>query len=79
MLATLYIGLAENEAARRELERVLALAPNHAAAHYTLAVLLRDELGHHGQADEHFREYLRLDPHGRHAEEAGSSLLQRVP
>ena len=78
MLATLYLGLAENEAARRELERVLGIAPDHAYAHYTLAVLLRDELGQAGAADEHFRAYLRLDPQGRHAEAAGNSLLQRV-
>jgi Tfp pilus assembly protein PilF len=79
MLATLYIGLAENDAARRELERVLRLAPEHAEAHYALALLLRDELGHPSEADRHFREYLRLQPHGDHADEAGSSLLSRVP
>jgi tetratricopeptide (TPR) repeat protein len=79
MLATLYVGLAEADAARRELERVLRQEPDYAAAHYTLAVVLRDDLGHLGEADLHFREYLRLEPRGTHAEEAEGALLQRVP
>ena len=78
MLATLHVGLGQPETARRELERVLRAAPDHAAAHYMLALVLRD-LGHPGVADEHFRAYLRLDPHGRHAESAESALLSRVP
>jgi tetratricopeptide (TPR) repeat protein len=79
MLATLYVGLAEADAARREFERVLREEPNHAAAHYMLALVLRDDLGHLGEADLHFREYLRLEPRGTHAEDAESALLQRVP
>lgn len=79
MLATLYVGLAEAGAARRELERVLREEPNHADAHYTLALVLRDDLGHLGEADRHFREYLRLDPRGAHAAEAQGALLQRLP
>lgn len=79
MLATLYVGLAEADSARRELERVLREAPDHAAAHYMLALVLRDDLGHLGEADLHFREYLRLEPRGNHAEEAESALLRRLP
>ncbi|HMJ11654.1 MAG TPA: tetratricopeptide repeat protein, partial [Polyangiaceae bacterium] len=45
MLATLYVGLEEAEAARRELERVLRAEPEHADAHYMLAIVLRDDLG----------------------------------
>lgn len=79
MLATLHVGLAEADAARREFERVLREEPNHAAAHYMLALVLRDDLGHLGEADRHFREYLRLEPRGTHAEDAESALLRRVP
>jgi hypothetical protein len=32
-----------------------------------------------GKADEHFRQYLQLDPRGEHAEEATGSLLRSVP
>ena len=29
--------------------------------------------------DRHFREYLRIEPNGDHAEEARASLLKKVP
>jgi len=77
--ATLLKALGDVAKARQELERVLDTDPNFADAHYTIAVLLRDELGSHLDADRHFREYLRLAPRGQHAEEAGESLLQAMP
>jgi tetratricopeptide (TPR) repeat protein len=79
MLATLELGLGELEAARGELENVLRTAPSHAEAHYTLAVLLRDELGQPREADAHFREYLKLAPRGSHTREAADSLLRGMP
>jgi hypothetical protein len=30
-------------------------------------------------ADKHFREYLRIEPNGKHVEEAKGSLLHKVP
>ncbi|RYZ05483.1 MAG: tetratricopeptide repeat protein [Myxococcales bacterium] len=77
--ASLLMALGEVAQARQELERVLATRPEHADAHYTLAVLLRDDLGNRLEADTHFRDYLRLSPGGVHAEEAGESLLEAVP
>jgi tetratricopeptide (TPR) repeat protein len=77
--ATLLAALGEVPAAREELEKVLAARPEHADAHYSLAVLLRDDLGNRLEADSHFRDYLRLSPRGAHAEEAGESLLEAVP
>lgn len=77
--ATLLAGLGEIAAAREELEKVLSAQPEHADAHYSLAVLLRDDLGNHLEADAHFRDYLRIAPRGIHAEEAGQSLLELVP
>ena len=77
--ATLLVAIGDVAHARDELERVLSARPEYADAHYTLAVLLRDELGNHTQADRHFKEYLRLAPSGMHAEEAGESLLQVLP
>ena len=40
---------------------------------------VRDQLKSAELADHHFRNYLRLDPRGQHAEEATGSLLTRVP
>lgn len=50
-----------------------------AQAHYLLGVVARDTENDVVEADRHFREYLRLEPNGSHAEEAKSSLLKRVP
>jgi tetratricopeptide (TPR) repeat protein len=77
--ATLLAATGDIARARSELERVLQTAPGHADAHYAIAVLLRDDLGNHFQADAHFREYLRLAPQGAHAEEAAGSLLEQMP
>lgn len=77
--ATLLVALGEVARAREDLEKVLAARPEHADAHYALAVLLRDDLGNHLEADAHFRHYLRLSPRGAHADEAGESLLEAVP
>ena len=79
VVASLYVGLGEVEGARVQLERVIEQDPRHADAHYALAVLFRDQAKSYGKADEHFREYLRLDPRGQHAEEAAGSLLRSVP
>jgi Tfp pilus assembly protein PilF len=79
VVATLYVGLGENDRAKKQLERVLEQDPEHAEAHYALAVLFRDQLGSFGRADQHFRQYLKLDPRGEHAEEAAGSLLRSVP
>lgn len=77
--ATLLSALGDVAQAREELEKVLNVSPDHADAHYSLAVLLRDDLGNRLEADQHFRSYLRLAPRGAHAEEAGESLLEAMP
>jgi len=77
--ASLLSALGDVAHAREELDKVLAAQPNYADAHYSIAILLRDELGNHLEADRHFREYLRLAPSGRHAEEADQSLLEAMP
>lgn len=52
--------------------------PLYAQAHYLLGVIARDTDTDVVKADHHFREYLRIEPNGSHAEEAKSSLLTRV-
>jgi tetratricopeptide (TPR) repeat protein len=77
--ATLLSALGDVARAREALEKVLAVSPAHADAHYSLAILLRDELGNRLDADRHFRSYLELLPRGSHAEEARQSLLEAMP
>ena len=79
VLATLYLAISDNVAARVQFERVLKVKPEEADAHFALAVLMRDSQEDIVSADHHFREYLRLKPGGAHAEEAQSSLLKSVP
>jgi tetratricopeptide (TPR) repeat protein len=78
VLASFYATIGDTNTARTELERVVRDKPDHAPAHFALAVILRDEQGDLVQADAHFREYLRLDPRGQHVEEARGSLLKLV-
>jgi tetratricopeptide (TPR) repeat protein len=79
VVASFYSSIGDVSSARAELERVVKDQPEHAAAQFALAVLLRDEQGDRVQADLHFREYLRLDPQGVHGDEARGSLLKLVP
>lgn len=50
-----------------------------AQAHYLLAVVARDNDNDVVGADRHFREYLKIEPNGEHAEEARAALLKKVP
>lgn len=79
VLGTLYAAVGEAVQAKSELGRVLAAKPNAANAHFALAVVMRDHDNDLVAADRHFREYLRLEPRGQHAEEARASLLKEVP
>jgi tetratricopeptide (TPR) repeat protein len=79
LVATLYSAIDQPERARKHLERVVAQNPANAEAHFALAVLLRDRDRDWVGADHHFRQYLRLEPSGSHAEEARGSLLKSVP
>ncbi len=79
MVATLYTALDEPKQARAELEKVVDAKPNEAQAHYLLAVVARDSEHDIVEADRHFREYLRIEPNGAHADEAKASLLKRLP
>ncbi len=79
LVGTLYAAIDEPDLAKEHLERVVTEMPNHAEAHFALAVVLRDGEYDLVGADRHFREYLRLEPHGKHADEARGSLLKEVP
>jgi Tfp pilus assembly protein PilF len=75
LLASLEAATGYANAAEGNLEAILASDPANADAHYALAELYQNDLGRPARADEHFREYLRLNPGGPHAEEARGSLL----
>jgi Tfp pilus assembly protein PilF len=79
VLGTLEAGVGEVKAAKGDLEEVCSEQPDRPEAHYALAVLLRDAHTDLSSMDRHFREYLRLDPQGAHADEARAALLKAVP
>lgn len=79
VLASLEAAVGNHDRARAEYEKVLAHESSNAEVHYALGVMLRDALARFAQADQHFREYLRLRPSGDHAEEARAALLEVVP
>lgn len=79
IIASFYRAVGQQARARSYYELALEDEPNDPTAHYLLAVLLRDEFRDHVNADKHFREYLRLEPEGPHAQEARGSLLKVVP
>jgi tetratricopeptide (TPR) repeat protein len=92
MVGALYAAINEGKQAREQLEHVVkadtasakssdeVVSPKiQAQAHYLLGVVARDSESDAVEADRHFREYLRIEPNGSHADEAKSSLLKRVP
>lgn len=78
VLGTLYQGIGDARSARAQLEVVVGKSPEQPDPHYALAILLRDDAGDLVAADDQFREYLRLAPHGTHADEARASLMRAV-
>lgn len=76
VIASLYHSIGETQNARRELEEVMRTKPDHADAHFAMAVIYRDDEQDVAQADVHFREYLRIAPTGEHALEARASLMR---
>ncbi len=79
VVGTLYVAIGETKDAKSNLETVVTARPDDARAHYALAILARDSENDVLGADRHFREYLRIEPNGAHAEEARASLLKRMP
>jgi tetratricopeptide (TPR) repeat protein len=95
MAGALYAAINEGKQARAQLERAVKEMPPEeggtspeiergrerlqAQAQYLLAVVARDSENDVVEADRHFREYLRIEPHGSHEEEARAALLKRLP
>lgn len=79
IVGTLYVAIGETKDAKNALDMVVTAQPDDSKAHYALAVMARDNESDVVAADRHFREYLRIEPNGAHAEEARASLLKRMP
>lgn len=77
VIGTLYLGLGRVDDAQRELERVVAQAPNAAMPHFHLGMLLYENRGDREAARPFLARYLELDPEGRHVAEARSVLTSR--
>lgn len=74
LVATIEVGLGDDDDARRELEALLRDTPEHGDARFLLGLL---ELEHdQTAATEHLREYLRREPSGRHAADVRVRLLE---
>jgi len=78
VVGALYVSIGDRGRAREHMEATGRDLPNDAEAQFAVAVFFRDELSDKVKADPYFREYLRIAPNGAHAEEARSSLMERV-
>ena len=74
LVATIRVGLGEEQTARLELERILQEAPDNPDAHYLLGVL--DEPMSAEDARRHFRTYLAATPTGKRAADVRGRLAE---
>ena len=74
LVATIQVGLGDEESGRRELEALLEDEPDHGEALFLLGVLDLDR--DPARARERLRTYLRLQPTGRHAADARVRLRE---
>lgn len=79
LVATIQMGLGDNEEAYAQLRRVVEDNPDEATAHYMIAVLARDEMHDAAAAYASFQRYLELAPEGEHVLEARSAVARSRP
>jgi tetratricopeptide (TPR) repeat protein len=79
MVASLEAAVGNEKAAATEFRTLIETDPDDAEAHFALASLVHDSNGDPDEANQHFREYLRLSPDGAHAREARASMRKEVP
>lgn len=78
LTGALYGTLGDNVRSRERLERAAKELPQDAEVQFYVGVFFRDDAHDVALADKYFRQYLALTPEGNHAEEAKSSLMERV-
>jgi tetratricopeptide (TPR) repeat protein len=74
LIATIHWALGELDLARRQLDLLVRLNPNTAAAHYLLGVL--DGESNPTRAVGHFERYLAVEPRGSRAPEVRGRLAE---
>ena len=74
LVATIHLGLGQQEEARTGLEQLLRASPDYADAHFLLGVLETE--GDENEARSHFLRCLELAPKGGHAPEVRSRLSE---
>lgn len=74
LVATIHLGLGQQEEARTDLEQLLRANADYADAHFLLGVLETD--GDENEARSHFLRCLELAPKGEHAPEVRSRLSE---
>jgi tetratricopeptide (TPR) repeat protein len=74
LVASIYMGLEQSDAAESQLGRVVLDRPEDATAHYLLAVIARDVRRDADRTVRHFQRYLELAPGGEHADEARAGI-----
>lgn len=79
VVGSLYAAVGETDTARDHLKQVAQQKPDYAEVHFAMGMLALEGDSDRVAADQHFREYLRLDPDGEHAAEAKGYLLKTVP
>jgi tetratricopeptide (TPR) repeat protein len=79
MVASLEMAVGDSKGALEDLRALTDADPDNADVHFALASLVHEKGGDPGEANQHFREYLRLSPAGAHAREAQASITKEVP
>ncbi len=78
LTGAIYASIGDRSTARSHLVQAASDLPKDAEVQFMVAAFFRDNLSDKVVADPYFREYLKLDPDGVHAEEARASLMERV-
>ncbi len=77
VVASIHDAFDDVERARSELELVVESEPERPLPHYRLGLLYHERLANQQLSKLHFHEYLRLDPHGPHADEVRAVLAEQ--
>jgi tetratricopeptide (TPR) repeat protein len=75
LAATLRLALGQSNEALEHLQQLLAMNPTFAEAHYLAGVIYLSELSSFERADAHLRTYLKMEPSGKHADQARAYLF----
>lgn len=78
LVGALHAKVGDGVSARTHLVRAATELPRDAEVQFSVAAFFRDDMKDRVASDPFFREYLKLEPAGRHAVEAKNSLMETV-